>query len=156
MKIHNCVKPLLLVSLIACSNMDLLHQAEDLTQKQQYDEAIATYRLHISERLQDPSRLNWENPYFYLLRVGDIYLSQDKPQEALSAYIRAENEGVETTLISDRLRSLARWYEQHKQLDKAFTILAEHRSRDPLLFDSMLDRISRALTKKENASLPGT
>ncbi len=156
MEIRYCIKSLLLLPLVACSNIDLLHQAEDLTQRRRYDEAIATYRLHIEERLQDSSRLSWENPYFYLLRVGDIYLSQDMPQEALSAYIQAENEGIEKTLISDRLRSLASWYEQHNQLDKAFAILSEHRSRDPLLFDSMLDRISRALTKRENALLPGT
>ena len=137
----------------ACSRNSFLYQAEELTQQSKYDEAIVAYELHIADRLQDPARANWENPYFYLLRVGDLLLSQDKPKEALTAYVKAESEGIEKTLISDRLRSLARWYEEHDQLDQAIIILTEHRGRDPLLFDSMLDRIGRALTDKEDKLL---
>lgn len=138
---------------IGCSTNNSLHQAEELTQQQKYSEAIKAYELHIAERLNDQERSDWENPYFYLLRVGDILLTNNKPTEALEAYLRAESQGVETTLISDRLRALARWYEDQNRLEDALEVLSKHRDRDPLLFDSMLDRIGRALTEKENKHL---
>ena len=152
----NILRPLLYFAIswsIGCSSHNSLHQAEELTQQKKYSEAIQAYELHIAERLNDKDRYDWENPYFYLLRVGDILLTNDQPSEALEVYLRAESQAVETTLISDRLRALARWYEAQNRLEDAFNILTKHRDRDPLLFDSMLDRIGRALTEKEDKQL---
>lgn len=126
-----------------------LYRAEELTQQESYDEAIAAYREHIDDRLEVSDRPDWENPYFYLLRIGDIQLRQQQPGAALESYREAELQQVEASLISDRYRAVAAWYIEHGQLQDAFDLLKKHRDRDSLLFDAMLDRVSRELTTRE-------
>ncbi len=103
------------------------------------------YRATLSEKPAD------ENPSFYLLIIGDILLRQDKIDEAVKAYADADASKVHPGLISDRYRTAAHWYETHEQLEKAVEILKAHRELDPLLFDAMLDRVSRELTTREEA-----
>jgi hypothetical protein len=117
-----------------------------------HDEAIGLYRAHMEERQQLTSRPVWENPSFYLLLIGDIELNKDAPQEAHSRYLEAAARGIHPSLMSDRIRSLARWYEERARLREAFDLLAAHRELDTLLFDAMLDRIGKAMTKAENAA----
>ena len=124
-----------------------LHTAEELTTEGKPDEAIAAYRKHISERLETVDRPEWENPYFYLLNIGDIELSRGNVDAALAAYEEAEREKVELPLVADRYRAVAMWYEEHGQLQKALDVLTKYREKDPLIFDSMLDRVARELTK---------
>ena len=126
-----------------------LHAAEELTSEGKPDEAITAYRKHISERLETSDRPEWENPYFYLLNVGDIELSRGNVDAALAAYEEAERENVELPLVADRYRAVAVWYEEHGEPQKALDILTKYREKDPLIFDSMLDRIARELTKAE-------
>jgi len=132
----------------------LADQAEQLTKEGKYTEAIDTYRKHIQARLDESTRAEWENPYFYLLRVIDLQLKMEQPNEALRTCREAELQGVDYTLISDRYRAVAGWYEGHGHLDSAFQVLKTNRERDPLLFDAMLDRIGRALTQRDRIESP--
>jgi tetratricopeptide (TPR) repeat protein len=126
-----------------------LLEAEELSAEGKHDEAIAAYQEHIANRLEVADRPEWENPYFYLLNVGDIELSRGNVDKALVAYEEAERQKVELTLVADRYREVASWYEEHGQLEKALEILTTYREKDPLIFDSMLDRVARELTERE-------
>lgn len=142
----------LLSAAIGCSslrNASLPHQAEQLIQQEQYDQAIETYRRHIEARLAASGRPEWENPYFYLLQIADLQLKTARPKEALESCVEAERQGVENALLSDRYRAIAAWHIEHGNLQAAFDILKRYRNRDPLLFDSMLDRVGRALTTQD-------
>ena len=131
------------------SGSEQLRQAEELTRQERYDEAIAIYRAHMEERLAIEERQEWENPYFYLLLIGDVQLGRGEPAAALEIYQEAEQHKVEAGLISDRYRAVGRWYAEHGQLAKALEVLNNYRDRDSLLFDAMLDRIARQLTAQE-------
>lgn len=113
-----------------------------------FERAIHEYERHIQERLKLFDRPQWENPYLYYLDIGDAYLRMNRPDQALSTYLEAEERGVEVRFVNDRIRSLGRWYEENGDSLKAIELLKEYRERDPLLFDMMLDRISRELVKK--------
>ena len=126
-----------------------LNQAEEYMRQGKTDQAIEAYEEHMRERLAVKNRPEWENPYFYYLIIGDIELGRDKVDQALSMYTQAENEGVHSSLISDRYRYVASWYENRNQLDEAMKILKKHRHLDPLLFDSMLDRIAKEIVRRE-------
>ena len=121
--------------------------AEELSSEGKHDEAIAAYQEHIANRLEVADRPEWENPYFYLLNVGDSELSRGRVDRALVAYEEAEREKVDLPLVADRYRAVASWYEEHGQLEKALEILTKYRDKDPLIFDSMLDRVARELTE---------
>lgn len=89
----------------------------------------------------------WENPAFYRLKIGDINLLKSLPDGAISEYLAAEKEGVQSESISYRLREVAKWYREHGELDKAFDLLNTYRSRDPLLFNALLDDVARERTR---------
>jgi tetratricopeptide (TPR) repeat protein len=154
----------MLIALMSCSacsswlaSSPELYRAEELSQQERHQDAIAAYREHIEDRLTESKRPEWENPYFYLLRIGDLQLRLDDPTEALKSYEQAEEQKVEASLISDRYRAVAHWYIERDRLQEAFDLLQKYRDRDSLLFDAMLDRVGRALTEKETArpdSLP--
>jgi tetratricopeptide (TPR) repeat protein len=124
-----------------------LLDAEELSSEGKHDEAIAAYQEHIANRLEVADRPEWENPYFYLLNVGDIELSRGNVDKALAAYEEAAREKVDLPLVADRYRAVASWYEEHGQLQKSLEILTKYREKDPLIFDSMLDRVARELTE---------
>jgi hypothetical protein len=130
-----------------------LQRAEELSRQKKYPEAIAAYRSHMQQRLKIHDRPEWENPYFYLILIGDIELGTNKPQEAFAAFIEAESKGVDSYLVSDRIRSVARWYEDHSELDKAIEVLMAHKAKDPFLFEAMLDRINKSKTHIEDQKL---
>lgn len=144
---------LVLGALSACVSLtqpsNPTEKAEQLAAEGKHQEAIAVYERHISDRLAVSDRPEWENPYFYLLSIGDLYLSMEQPDQALKSFQEAEKQGVSADLVSDRYRALASWYVEHQQLEKALQILKTYRERDSLLFDSMLDRVARALTEQE-------
>lgn len=151
--------PVLATSLFASlgcftSGSEDLRRADELSREGRYEEAIATYRKHMDYRLTVTNRPAWENPYFYLLLIGDEYLHRGEPTKALEQYEEAERKEVHPTLISDRYRAIARWYEEHGELQRALDILKQFRDRDSLLFDAMADRVARALTEQENKQLP--
>jgi KDO2-lipid IV(A) lauroyltransferase len=151
------------VAISACSlgSNDLQH-AERLAKEGNYDEAIETYRAHMQSRLEVGDRPEWENPYFYLILIGDVQLKRGDPTAALAMYQEAdakllvcedpESKTFHETLLSDRYRALATWYAEHGQLNKALEILRQFRSRDSLIFDAMLDRVARKLSEQEQTT----
>lgn len=144
--------------LSACFSMggsERLREAESLSQEQKWDEAIAAYQEHIQDRLAVSDRPEWENPYFYLLTIGDIELGRGEPTKALQSYEEAEKQGVASPLVADRYRAVAAWYEDHGKLNEAINVLTKYREKDSLIFDAMLDRVARKLTEQE-ATTPRT
>ncbi len=151
-------------SLSGCSlSSDELRRAEELTKEGRYDEAIAAYKEHMESRLEVTNRPEWENPYFYLILIGDVQLSRGDPVAALTIYEESESKlascedpeakKFHETLLSDRYRAVASWYAEHEQFERALEILRRHRNRDTLIFDAHLDRVARALTEKEQKSV---
>lgn len=130
-----------------------LQKAEEFGRKRDYDKAIDAYHKHIDYRLSREDRPEWENPYFYLLMIGDVQLAAMRPADALSSYQEAEKRGVDSGLVADRYRYLASWYEEHGQLQQAFEVLSLNRTKDQMLFDIMLDRISRKIVELEDLKL---
>lgn len=129
---------------------EYLKEAEESTRKGDYESAINAYFNHIESRRTLEDRPEWENPNFYLLLIGDLYLKQGNVDDALRIYEEAEEKGIESTFVSDRYRMVARMFEDKGELKEAIDVLTKYRERDPLLNDLMLDRLSRELIKKEN------
>ncbi len=130
---------------------DSLQKAEEFLRQERFDEAIAAYHRHIDFRLSIKNRPEWENPNFYLLMIGDVQLNQGKIEEAISTYQEAEKNGIEQTFISDRYRSVAAWLEKRDRLKEAVDILSKRRDLDPILIDSVLDRLSKELVLREDS-----
>jgi tetratricopeptide (TPR) repeat protein len=149
------LQAIILMGMCACSachslsGESSLHRAEELSGEGRYEEAIAAYREHIDDRLA-LERPDWENPYFYLLRVGDLQLAMEQPEAALGTFAEAEQQQVDSELVLDRYRSVAHWYVDHGMPQEAFDLLKTHRQRDSLLFDALLDRVGRSLVEKES------
>lgn len=133
-----------------------LDRAEELLRQEKYDQAIEIYQQHMKDRLSLKERPEWENPYFYYLLIGDIELRRSNVDGALAAYKTAQENGIHVSLISDRIRYVAGWYEQQNQLEKAIGILQAQRALDPLLFDAMLDRLSKEIIRQKDAEPSGT
>lgn len=132
------------------SRYQLLEDADHLTQEGEFDAAIAKYQEHIQFRLREKKRPLWENPYFYLLSIGDLELRKNDPESAIRRYEDAEQHDVEAGLVSDRFRFVASWYVERGRVTEGISLLQKYRSRDPLLFDAMLDRFSKALVAQED------
>lgn len=130
-----------------------LRNAERYTRKKEYENAIQSYKSHIDERLELKERPEWENPYFYWLLIGDLYLKLKDADKALESYEFAESKEVSPGLLSDRYRYVAHWYAKQKKFDQALTILSKYRDRDELLFDLTRDRIARDMVKAEEETL---
>ncbi|MCB0353025.1 MAG: tetratricopeptide repeat protein [Bdellovibrionales bacterium] len=129
-----------------------LRQAEQAARQGKTKEAETYYLRHIQFRLDFKERPDWENPYFYHLLIGDLYLKENNIEEALSHYQKARSEGVELGLVADRFRQIASFYESEEKFDQAISFLSEHRELDPLLFDLMRDRIAREMVQIEERS----
>ena len=132
---------------------ELLERAEEYSRQGKSDLAIETYRLHIRTRLALPKRPAWENPYFYLLAIGDIQLKDGSFDQALASFELAEQNGVDKLLVSDRYRLVAGLYEKQGKRSEAIAILTRYRDRDPFFFDLIRDRIAKALTLTEDKAL---
>jgi tetratricopeptide (TPR) repeat protein len=149
---------LIVVLLASCfsgrgGDYGFLEKAEELSREGKYQEAIEAYRSHMAFRLTVKKRPAWENPYFYLILIGDIQLGQGLIDEAEKSYVLAEENKVDAYLVSDRFRGIARWYEEQGKLTEAIAFLNRYRDRDPLLYESMLDRLAKDLTQKEDTAL---
>lgn len=138
----------LLISSCSGSNSRVL--ATKYTKEKKYEEAIQEYRNHIQDRLSIADRPEWENPYIYLLDIGDIYLEQGNVDDALATYKEASEHEVKKCYIADRYRYVANWYANKGEIQAALKLLEEHREEDPLLFDLMLDRLARQLVEEED------
>jgi len=145
---------ILLFGAISCSptsSSRQLKQAEEFARMGQHQQAITSYANHIQERLKLENRAEWENPYFYYLLIGDLYLKMDQLDNAQRSYEYAEQKGVHESLVSDRYRFLAHWYEERGDYLTALEILARYRDRDPLLFDVIKDRVAREAVYQEDS-----
>jgi len=144
---------LLLTSCSSTASSRELRQAEEFARKGDYVQAIESYTRHVELRLNLENRAEWENPYFYYLLIGDLYLAMDDLDNARQSYEYAESKEVHNSLIADRYRFLASWYEQRGDYRTSLEILAEYRDRDPLLFDVIKDRIARQAIYEEDRML---
>jgi tetratricopeptide (TPR) repeat protein len=118
--------------------------AEERLKTGDFSGARKILELHMADRLSIANRPDWENPYFYLLRIGDIELEQNNIAAAEKLYLEAEDKGVTPQLVTDRLMNVARIYEDSGELEKAIEFLKKYRNRDSLLMNSMLDRLVRS------------
>jgi tetratricopeptide (TPR) repeat protein len=128
----------------------LLQRAEEYSRREKFDDAVTAYREHIKIRLNIKERPTWENPYFYLLLIGDLQLQQKQFEAALASFELAEKNGVDRRLVSDRYVFVASLYEKEGKLDDAISILRRYRERDPLFYDMVLDRLAKELTRRED------
>lgn len=126
-----------------------LRLAEDYADQNNYEQAIKEYRAHIDDRLTLDDRPDWENPWFYLILISDLQLKSGDPSAALQSLDQAKSKDVDASLVADRYRAIARWYEERGELEKSFDILKKYREIDPLLFDSILDRLGRKIVANE-------
>ncbi|MCO6431718.1 MAG: hypothetical protein J5J00_12745 [Deltaproteobacteria bacterium] len=146
-----------IVNTFALGGYYRLQEAEELTRQGRFDDAIEAYKSHMQARLRIAKRPEWENPYFYYLLIGDLELARGNDGEAIGAYQEAFDNGIHRGLISDRYRYVANWYEEKGDLEKAYDLLKLHRELDPLLFDAMLDRISKEIIRTADLqSAPAT
>ena len=128
-----------------------LRAAEDFADKSNYEQAIIEYQAHIDQRLKVEGRPEWENPWFYLILISDLELRRGDVNAAIAALDRANEMKVDTSLVADRYRAIARWYEERGELDKSFDVLQKYREIDPLLFDAILDRLGRKIVAAEES-----
>jgi tetratricopeptide (TPR) repeat protein len=149
--------PVLTASGLGCSHVgassDLIAQADSDFEHGRYQEALEGYRRHRDDRLSISDRPEWENPHFYTLLMGDVELRRGDPEAALRLYTQADQEQLSSSLVSDRYRALAVWLMEHGQFEKALEVLKTHRARDPLLFDAMLDKVAKEMTRREESNL---
>ena len=110
-------------------------KAERLREEGKCDEAIVEYRIHMQNRLNEPSRPKDENPYFYCLLIGDCELQLGNVEKAKQEYVRAKEKGVHPPLVQERLRRLGHWYEAQGRFEEAIEHLEEFRELDTLMFD---------------------
>ncbi len=132
-----------------------LDNAEELLRQEKYDEAIVLYKEHMKNRLGTKNKPEWENPYFYHLFIGDTELRRSNVTEAIENYKIARDNGIHSGLISDRMRYVASWYEEQGKLEESIEFLKTNRELDPLLFDAMLDRISKEIIYRQDQSNHG-
>jgi len=125
-------------------------RADQLSREKKYQEAIDEYWRHIDKRLAVKDRPEWENPYLYLLDIGDIHKEQGDIAEALRCYQMAEEKGVKQGYVNDRYRSVADWYEERGRFGEALQHLEKSRDKEPVMFDLMRDRIARRVVKEQS------
>ncbi|MCC6932320.1 MAG: hypothetical protein IT292_03595 [Deltaproteobacteria bacterium] len=146
---------ILLAALISNScnvfrSQSFAEEAQEMLKEGLYDDAIYEYQKHINYRLQDESRPADENPYFYYLLIGDIYLKQSKPEDAVLYYSLAKEKEVSAPFLSDRYRQLAYWYKQKGDYTKALEILETYRSIDETNFDYAIDEVHKQMLAAED------
>lgn len=126
--------------------------AEEYAKSKKYTEAIAAYQKHIDARLKVKKRPEWENPYIYLLDIGDIYLEQGDVESALKNYELAEKRDVKQAYVNEHYRAVAAWYEKNGDLKKSLQILKDYSDRDPELFNMIMDRIAKQIVSQESSN----
>jgi tetratricopeptide (TPR) repeat protein len=137
-------------SCVATSSLkDVQNKVSELEEQKQFEEARAVYKKHQVYRLSRRERAEWENPYFYSLLIGDLYLKEGKATDSLTMYEEALRHKVEAHLIDDRILKLGVWYMEKGLYGEAISLLSKYQKRNPLLYESALDKASKELTKRE-------
>jgi len=125
-------------------------KAVKLREAGNFDQAIEEYRLHIATRAEDSSRPEDENPYFYEILIGDLYLEKKDPNRAIESYLIAKDKGVEIPLVSFRVRKVASYFREQGKLKEALDLLQKYRSMDDFQFDADIDELSKELVSIED------
>ena len=133
------------------STQTYAQHAAILREEKKYHEAIVAYEKHIEERSLDQKRPADENPAFYYLLIGDIYLELQDPDKALKSYEQSLAAQISPDLVSYKLRMLAHWYEAQNQLEQAIAHLQRFRESDPVMFDFDIDRLHKKQLSNEDA-----
>lgn len=123
--------------------------AEERSSEGKYREAISEFLLHMEHRLASTTRPKDENPYFYFLLIGDLYLKLEEPTQAENSYMEAAAHDVLPELVRERFRGLGKWLEQREEYRFAIKVLERHRALDPIMFDFDIDRIHKKIVQKE-------
>ncbi len=158
MKVTKLFALLLVSGISACLFRSPSHLAlaEGLRKQGQYDAAISEYRLYISERSKVKGLPKDQDPNFYELLIGDCFLGMGKPEDALAAYLKAKELGMQDDLVAGKLRALAQYYEDKSEYQVAIELLKKYRTLDPLLFDLDIDRNHKKLIQAADLdSQPG-
>jgi len=146
---------LLLLSLSGCSyfginnNLSLARKAEAAQKEGDCDKAIEYYQLHIESRIEEDKKADKENPWFYLVKIGDCQLQQGKEEDALNTYLEAKSKKVYPDLIADRLMKIVDVRIKNKRYEQAVALLKNHREIDELKFDSRIDEIHKEVVANE-------
>jgi len=133
-----------ILSLNSCSTnfRYYLDKAETAEENKNYSSAIQFYKEHIEFREKD-RKAPKENPYFYLLMIGDLYLKSEDPVNAEKTFVEAIEKDVSKPLCAERIRRIAKYYSKNNSYDEAFKLLELHRELDPLLFDLDKDNLHK-------------
>lgn len=125
------------------------HRAEEFAQEKNYAQAIKQYEFHIQARLHNPNRPEEENPYFYYLLIGDLFLKLNDFSNAKASYVKAKNAQVSSELVNERLRGLSRYLEGQGNYEGAIQLLQEFRNLDPMFFDLEIDQVHKQMIQSE-------
>ena len=131
-------------------NISLADKAAQEFNDGDLEQARKNYFRHMKKRLLDESRPNDENPFFYLVLIGDIYLKEEKLERAFYFYRVGHGKKVKTPLIAYRIRKVALAYHKNKQSEIALDILREYRELDEFAFDAEKDKIHREYINQLN------
>jgi tetratricopeptide (TPR) repeat protein len=133
-----------LAALVGCLFSERLSHArlaEQLRAEKKYSAAIQEYERHISVRLSAPGRDPGENPYFYKLLIGDVYLESGDFGSAETSYLEALNNGVDKEFVASKMRGISGKLSEQGKAEDAMSLLRKHRDLDPLMSDLEIDRI---------------
>lgn len=122
--------------------------ARNYESQENYEAAIRAYLKHIAMRID--SSATGENPYFYYLLVGDDYLKLNNPSEAKIAYDTAKTNHVDSPLLVDRAKLLAKYYAKQNAFDQAINILNDYRELDQVSIDYEIDYIHKQMLEFED------
>lgn len=135
------IPSLLLAACLFSDRLSHARIAEQLRAEKKYSEAIAEYERHIEARLVAPGKDQDENPYFYKLLIGDVYLESGELKMAEKSYIEAVDKGVDKQVASSKMRGVSDKLVELGKSDEAMELLRRHRELDPLMSDLEIDRI---------------
>ncbi len=124
--------------------------AKELADDGRTDEAIAVYKLHIQRRLAEEDRPSDENPYFFYLAIGDIYLKKNDLLNARIAYETALANEVSHLSLADRFKQLADALGNQNKHDEAIELLKKYQHLDPLMLPLAIDTLHRQMIAKED------
>jgi tetratricopeptide (TPR) repeat protein len=151
---------LLMVQLGACTYFSFERGASHsqiaakLRDEKKFEEAIQEYYKHIDSRLKDSRREAEENPFFYLIMIGDIYLEEGNTGEAIRTYLEAKSKQVEGPLVVDRIRKVAGTLRDSGKYKEAIDLLRGHRDLDTFSFDLDADDILKEAVSAEDYKRP--
>jgi tetratricopeptide (TPR) repeat protein len=124
--------------------------AENLHEKGFNEDAIKEYQKHIEYRLTKNPDFKIENPYFYQILIGNIYLELNELDSALNAFKIAKEHQVDKALVVDGILQITKALIQGNKLEEAMKLVNDYRALDPLLFDVERDRIHRNMIYNED------